>query len=206
MALTVTVHGRSCDLALHPVSAKTASMIRRLGTGVYREKPLRWWRKGNTATWGMKIDDECNVRVELDGRHMPFDESRIVADPLRLRRRMFLDSKARYLCVLGYDNEICKFQWIWDNVTEFDPEKFNFMVHKWDRIMGVRDYYILDEIRYGGAFADRHDWCEASGFTLVAPKLIDLEAVRAQYAGTGLDPVDVDLDAKLPAPPEETPA
>jgi hypothetical protein len=44
--------------------------------------------------------------------------------------------------VLGYDNEICKFQWTWDNVTGFDPDKFEFMVHKWDRIMGEQDYYI----------------------------------------------------------------
>jgi hypothetical protein len=95
MVLSVTVHGRSCDLALHPVSEKTAEMVRRLGTDVYREKPLRWWRKGNTATWGMKIDDECNVRVELDGRPVAFATARIVADPLRLRRRMYLDSKVR---------------------------------------------------------------------------------------------------------------
>lgn len=190
MVLSVIVHGRSCDLALHPVSQNTARMIRRLGTDVYREKILRWWRKGNTATWGMKIDDECNVRVEVDGTPVPFDVSRIVANPLRLRRRMYLDSKARYLCVLGYDNEICKFQWTWDNVSDFTPERFEFMVHKWDRIMGVPDYYILDEIRYDGEFADRHDWCDTSGFTLVEPRLIDLDEVRALYGGSGLDPVD----------------
>ncbi|BBD07813.1 hypothetical protein [Desulfovibrio ferrophilus] len=187
MQLSFAVHGRSCDLALHPISENTARRIRETGSEVYKEKPLRWWRKGNTATWGMKVDDDCHIRVMLNGETVPIDTKIVTQTPLKLRRRMYLDSKAKYLCVLGYDNEICKFSWNWDAVTDFDPSKFEFMVHKWDRIMGIPNYYILDEIRYDGQFADRHDWCEAKGFTLVEPKVIDLEDVRRQWAHKGWD-------------------
>lgn len=180
MELIFNVHGHSCDLALHPISGKTARLIKEHGSDVYSMKPLEWWRKGNTATWGMRIDDECNIKVTLDGKPVDFDYNMITANPLKIRRRMYLDSKAKFLCVLGFDNEICNFSWKWDNVEEFDPHKFDFMVHQWDRIMGQKDYFILDEIRYGGAFADRHDWCDAAGFSLVTPRVIDLAEVRQE--------------------------
>jgi len=180
MELIFNVHGHSCDLALHPISAKTARLIREHGSDVYSMKPLEWWRKGNTATWGMRIDDECNIKVTLDGKAVDFDYNMVMSNPLKIRRRMYLDSKAKFLCVLGFDNEICNFSWKWDNVEEFDPHKFDFMVHQWDRIMGQKDYFILDEIRYDGAFADRHDWCDAAGFSLVAPRIIDLAEVRQE--------------------------
>ncbi|WP_419784670.1 hypothetical protein [Maridesulfovibrio sp.] len=35
------------------------------------------------------------------------------------------------------------------------------------------------------AIADRNDWCEAQGFTLVEPKIIDLEQVRHEFAEQG---------------------
>jgi hypothetical protein len=46
--------------------------------------------------------------------------------------------------------------------------------------MGEKDYFILDEIRYNGVFADRHDWCDAAGFSLVTPRVIDLREVRQE--------------------------
>ena len=187
MRLTFAVHGHSCDLALHPISENTAAKIRERGSEVYKEKPLRWWRKGNTATWGMKVDDDCHIRVTLDGEPVSFNNEAVTATPLKVRRRMYLDSKAKYLCVLGYDNEICKFSWNWDGVDEFDPSKFEFLVHMWDRIMETPNYFILDEIRYDGKFADRHDWCDAKGFTLVEPKIIDLDEVRREWAQKGWD-------------------
>ncbi len=51
--------------------------------------------------------------------------------------------------------------------------------------MGEDDYFILDDARYNGEFADRNDWCEAQGFTLVEPKIIDLEQVRHEFAERG---------------------
>lgn len=180
MELEFTVHGHSCDLALHPVSEKTARIITENGSDVYSMKALEWWRKGNTSTWGMRIDDVCHVQVEVDGEPVELDRSLIVADPLKIRRRMYLDSRAKYLCVLGFDNEICKFTWKWSNISEFDPSKFEFMVHQWDRIMGEQGYFILDEVRYDNEFAESYDWCDASGFTLVPPRIIDLDEVRRE--------------------------
>ncbi len=180
MELTFSVHGYSCDLALHPISARTVRLIEEHGAEVYSMKALNWWRKGKTATWGMRIDNFCSIKVTLDKEPAPFDQSLITAYPLRIRRRMFLDSKAKYLCVLGFDNEICSFSWVWENVRTFDPSKLSFMVHQWDRIMGERDYFILDEVRYDSEFADLHNWCDPAGFTLVPPRIIDLDQVRAE--------------------------
>lgn len=182
MEIVFSAHGHSCDLALHPVSAKTARLINEHGSDVYSMKPLAWWRKGKTATWGMRIDDICHIEVSVDGKPVELDHRLITADPMKIRRRMYLDSKAKYLCVLGFDNEICKFSWKWEGVQKFDPAKFEFMVHQWDRIMGGQGYFILDEVRYDNAFASKHDWCDASGFSLVAPRIIDLEEVRRELA------------------------
>nr|WP_321513876.1 hypothetical protein [uncultured Pseudodesulfovibrio sp.] len=182
MEIIFTVHGHSCDLALHPISQKTASLINKHGSDVYTMKALEWWRKGNTATWGMRIDEECHIQVTVDGNPVAFDTNTITADPLKIRRRMYLDSKAKYLCVLGFDNELCKFSWKWRTKEAFDPSGFEFMVHQWDRIMGETGYFILDEIRYNNTFATNHDWCDASGYTLVAPRVIDLDEVRRELS------------------------
>ncbi len=180
MTLEITVHGHSCDLALHPVSKKTASRIREKGFDVYSDTPLEWWRRGKTTTWGMKIDSSCYINTILNDAPASFDTAAIIQNPLKLRRRMYLDSKARYICVLGFDNELCRFSWVWDDVDVFDPKNLQFMTHQWDRIMNEQDYYILDEILYDGTFADRYDQCEASGFTLLPPRIIDLNEVREE--------------------------
>lgn len=185
MELVFTVHGHSCDLALHPVSAKTARLIDEHGSDIYAMKPMDWWRKGKTNTWGMRVDDECAISVTLDGLPVAFDGTAITADPVKIRRRMYLESRAKYIAVFGFDNEICKFSWKWENVTDFDPSRFEFMVHQWDRIMCAENYFILDEMRYDGRFASDHHWCEAQGFTLVEPKVIDLEQVRKELMEKG---------------------
>jgi len=187
MEIIFTAHGHSCDLALHPVSEKTARLINKHGSDVYSMKPLEWWRKGNTATWGIRIDDRCHLQVTVDGEPIQLDQRLITADPMRIRRRMYLDSKAKYLCVLGFDNEVCRFSWKWENVRDFDPTKFEFMVHQWDRIMGESGYFILDEVRYDNQFASNHDWCDASGFDLVPPRIIDLDEVRRELADGGME-------------------
>lgn len=185
MELSFTVHGRSCDLALHPVSKKNARIVAENGSGIYAMKHMDWWRNGKTTTWGMRIDQDCAIRVALDGKPVDFDRSAITKSPVTIRRRMYLESNAKYIAVLGYDNEVCKFSWTWDNITNFDPSKFDFMVHQWDRIMGEDDYFILDEIRYDESFANDHLWCEAQGFTLIEPKVIDLDQVRKEYMALG---------------------
>ncbi len=185
MELSFTVHGRSCDLALHPVSKKNAQIVAEHGSGIYAMKQMNWWRKGKTNTWGMRIDQDCAIIVTLDGKPIDVDRSMITRNPVKIRRRIYLESKAKYIAVLGYDNEVCKFSWRWDNITHFDQSQFEFMVHQWDRIMGEDNYFILDDIRYGGNFANEHHWCEAKGFTLIEPKVIDLEQVRKEFQDNG---------------------
>ncbi len=68
MDLTLSITGRCCDLALHPVSQATAQRIREEGREIYKSKYLEWWRKGNTCTCGMKLGDESMVEVSVDGR------------------------------------------------------------------------------------------------------------------------------------------
>ncbi|WP_147820721.1 hypothetical protein [Salidesulfovibrio onnuriiensis] len=187
MELVFSVHGYSCDLALHPISERTVELIREHGADVYSMKPLNWWRKGKTATWGMRIDDWCTIKVTVDKEPVAFDAGLVTESPLRVRRRMFLDSKAKYLCVLGFDNEVCSFSWKWNNIRAYDPSLFSFMVHQWDRIMGEPDYFILDEMRYDNAFADLHNWCDPAGFTLVSPRIIDLDQVREELERGGAE-------------------
>ncbi|WP_243438837.1 iron-sulfur cluster assembly scaffold protein [Fundidesulfovibrio soli] len=182
MNLTLTITGRRCDLALHPVSSKTVERIKELGRKFYTKKYIHWWRNGNTSTCGMKIDDECVIKVDLDGQPAAMDSTGIADSAVLLRRRHYLDSKARYLALLGYDDEYCHMNWTWKDVDSFDPARFHFFVHRWDRILGSTDFLILDDVRYNGRFADEQDWGGSCGFSLVDPTIIDLEAVRREVA------------------------
>ena len=185
MTLTLTISGRRCDLSLHPVSSKTVERIQNLGRKFYTKKYIHWWRNGNTSTCGMKFDDECSVRVNLGGENLPFDPAAIPESAVLLRRRHYLESKARYLALLGYDDEYCNMTWTWNNVSDYSPEKFDFFVHRWDRILGEEDFLILDDVRYGGDFADEQDWGGSCGFSLVDPRVIDLDEVRREL---GIEP------------------
>jgi hypothetical protein len=182
MELTFELKGNCCDLALHPVSNTIADKIHTDGAAIYKEKYLNWWRKGNTATCGMRFDRDLVADVRVDGETIPFAPETMLKDAFELRRRMYLDSKANYLSVLGYDNEPCRCVWKWSGIEAFDPAKLSFLVQKWDRIMQIENYYIVDNVLYDGAFADEHTWCESQGFTLLEPLVIDLAAVRRELA------------------------
>jgi hypothetical protein len=180
MELTFAIIGRCCDLAMHPVSLKTAATIRELGREAYKRKYLQWWRKGNTCSCGMKYDDDAVVQVKLDDKPAAFELTAIPMAAVLLRRRVYLNTKVRYLCILGYDDELCSSTWRWDNVENYDPHKFEFFVHRWDRVMHTNDYIVVDDIRYEGRFADKHQWGPGAGFNLRDPELIDLEEVRKE--------------------------
>ena len=180
MDLILTATGRRCDLSLHPVSSKTVERIQALGRKFYAKKYIQWWRSGNSSTCGMKFDDECEFKATLDGQPVTFDTSAIAKSAVLLRRRHYLESKARYLALLGYDDEYCNMTWTWKNVTSFDPARLDFFVHRWDRILGEEDFLIIDDVRYDGAFADEQDWGGSCGFTLVDPRVIDLNEVRRE--------------------------
>jgi hypothetical protein len=182
MDLNLTITGRCCDLALHPVSQNTAEKIRQEGRGIYKTKYLEWWRKGNTCTCGMKLADDSMVEVTLDGEQMPLDPQLIKSAAVLLRRRMYLDSKARFIALMGYDDEVCSLTWHWIDVDHYDQKKFEFFVHRWDRLMREDGFYIVDDVRYDGRFASDYSWGERSGHNMIDPVVIDLEDVRREIA------------------------
>ena len=183
MELCMTITGCCCDLALHPVSSSTAEKVREEGRGIYKTKYLEWWRKGNTCTCGMKLGDDSMVEVTLDGEQVPFDSKDIKDAAVLLRRRMYLDSKARFLTLMGYVDEVCSLTWRWENVAAYDPRKFDFFVHRWDRLMHEDGFYIMDDARYDGHFATEHLWGERGGHSMIDPVVIDLEDVRREIQG-----------------------
>ncbi len=182
MDLTLSITGRCCDLALHPVSQATAQRIREEGRNIYKSKYLEWWRKGNTCTCGMKLGDESMVEVTADGVQVAFDPAPIKQAAVLLRRRMYLDSKARYLALMGYDDEVCSLTWHWADVPSYDPKNFEFFVHRWDRLLKEDGFYIVDDVRYGGKFATDYSWGERGGHSMIDPVVIDLEDVRREIA------------------------
>jgi hypothetical protein len=99
-----------------------------------------------------------------------------------LRRRMYLDTKAKYLAVFGYDSELCTTKWIWNDVKAFQPEKFQFQVVRWDRVLGRQHFDVVHDVFYDGMHADEDAWEDPSGFTLIDPIVISLDAVRELIA------------------------
>ena len=182
MELCLTITGRCCDLALHPVSSATAERVRVEGRNIYKTKYLEWWRKGNTCTCGMRLGDDSLVEVTVDGEQVPFNPSVIKDAAVLLRRRMYLDSKARFLTLMGYVDEVCSLTWVWLGVKDYDPARFEFFVHRWDRLMHEDGFYIVDDVRYDGRFASDHSWGERGGHSMIEPVVIDLEDVRREIA------------------------
>lgn len=179
MRIVFEVSGLSCDLALHPISAQTAEAMREKGHDVYGEKYMNWWRRGNTRTFGMRINETSQILLTIDGEPARFNATLLYRNVYTLRSRMYLSSKAQYLAVLGYDDERCTFRWVWDNIENFDPLKFNFVVTDWDNVLGSTGYRVLDNVLYDTRHSDDEEWLNPSGFTLMDPIVIDLEDVRS---------------------------
>jgi hypothetical protein len=182
MKISIEMTGLSCDLALHPISEQTKRVIEELGRGIYAEKYMNWWRKGITRSFGMRICEGCLVELYVDDEAVEFDEKLLYRDVVALRRRMYLDTKAKYLAVFGYDSEICTTKWIWNDVKVFQPEKFQFQVVRWDRVLGRQHFDVVHDVFYDGTHADEDAWEDPSGFTLIDPIVISLDAVRALIA------------------------
>lgn len=182
MRLVFEMTGLSCDLALHPISEQTKKVIDEKGRGIYAEKYMNWWRKGITRSFGMRICDGCLAEVYLDDEAVHFDENLLYRDVVALRRRMYLETKAKFLAVFGYDSETCTTKWIWNNVKEFKPEKFQFQVVRWDRVLSRQNFLVVNDVLYDGAYADEDAWEDPSGFALIDPIVISLDAVRAEIA------------------------
>lgn len=148
MKVVFEITGLSCDLALHPISPQTAESMREGGRDIYSQKYMNWWRRGNTRTFGMRLNESSEIRLQVDGEDVSFNANLLYRNVYTLRQRMYLSSKAQFLAVLGYDNETCTFRWIWENIDHFDASKFNFVVTDWDNVLGTKGYRVLDNVFY----------------------------------------------------------
>ncbi len=182
MRVSFEMTGLSCDLALHPISEQTKKIIDEKGRQIYAEKYMNWWRKGLTRTFGMRICEGCLAEVYVDNESVDFEDKLLYRDVVTLRRRLYLDTKAKYLAVFGYDSEVCTTKWIWNDVEDFNLDKFQFQVVSWDRVLGTQNFHVVNDVLYDGRYADEDAWEDPSGFTLIDPVVVDLDQVRKEIA------------------------
>jgi isocitrate lyase len=175
MDLTLTIAGYCCDFALHPVDAPTAARINSLGSDIYKTNSIEWWRADTDNSCGMRFNADALVEVCCDGECRPFETARIIQAATTLRRRASNTGSEHFLCLLGYEDEACSRTWTWRGVTVYDQEKFSFLVQRWDRLLGVRDYLVVDDVFYDGRPADRTSWGESRGYSFRDPLVIDVD-------------------------------
>ena len=179
MNLSLTITGMCCDLALHPVDAATAARVCLLGENLYKTNSIEWWRANVNNTCGMRLTAGSRIEASLDGELLPLDASHVATDAVTLTQRECITSGENQVCLLGYDDETCSRTWTWGGVETFDPEKFHFIVQRWDHILGVEGYLVLDDVLYDGRTADASNWGESQGFTFREPLVVDMDVVRA---------------------------
>jgi hypothetical protein len=175
MQLVFATEGKCCDLAVHPVSEATARKVRRLGSGIYKQKYLNWWRKGNTCAYGMRLDADLCVRVALDGAPAAGGGQDLPRGRMDVTPPRHLGAKVNYLCVMGYDNERCGCSWVWNGVADYDPAGFSYETRRLDQAMGTADYLVLEAVLYQGRPADDVRWHGSKGFELIVPRVIALD-------------------------------
>lgn len=179
MDLTLTLTGFCCDLALHPVDTEMAARVCALGEDLYKTNSIEWWRANTNNTCGMRLTQDSLIEVAFDGRPVPLDASRLATSAAMITQRAFLDSPENQLCLLGYDDEACSRTWTWRNVADYAPARFAFFVQRFDRILGVTDYLVLDEVCYDGRIADTAVWGQSRGFSFREPLVVDMQVARA---------------------------
>ena len=179
MDIVLTFTGSSCDLALHPVSSRTAENIRSNGRKIYSQKYMNWWRRGNTRNFGMRIDAATTVQLTVDGQPVPFDTKALMATGTTLNPELFLGSRARFMAVMGFTDERCTYRWVWRNVDSFDANAFAARVLDLSPCL-AEGFSALSDVTYAGRAADEFNWSNPSGFTLIDPVVVDLDRVRLE--------------------------
>jgi isocitrate lyase len=182
MDLTLTITGSCCDLALHPVNAETAARVCMLGDELYKTNSIEWWRANSNNTCGMRLTADARIQATLDGQPVALEAGNIATSAAMLTQRAFLDAPEKDLCLLGYDDEACSRTWIWRNVSQYDAARFEFFVQRWDAILGVADYLVIDDICYDGRPADEAAWGRSEGFTFRTPAIVSADVARAELA------------------------
>ena len=184
MDLTLTLTGYCCDLALHPVDSESAARVCMLGENLYKTNSLEWWRANGNNTCAMRLTRDSRIEVSLDGESIRLDPERIATAATTLTQRALLDSPESHVCLLGYDDEACSRTWTWRNVADYDMRRFEFFVQRWDAILGVADYLVIDDVCYDGRPADEAVWGESEGFTFRTPLIVPASAARELAAAT----------------------
>ena len=180
MDLTLTITGYCCDLALHPVNAEAAARVCLLGEDLYKTNSIEWWRANSNNTCGMRLTADARIEAVLDGSPVAINTSAIATSAAMLTQRAVLDTPEQNLCLLGYDDEACSRSWTWRNVSAYDAARFEFFVQRWDNILGVADYLVIDDVCYDGRPADSAVWGQSQGFTFREPQVVSADVVRAQ--------------------------
>ena len=47
--------------------------MREGGRDIYSQKYMNWWRRGNTRTFGMRINESSEIRLQVDGEDVSFN-------------------------------------------------------------------------------------------------------------------------------------
>ena len=184
MDLHLTISGYCCDFALHPVDATTAARINDLGSRVYKTNSIEWWRADIQNSCGMRFNADALVEARWGDEAVPFDTGRITLSATTLRRNP-AHGPEHFLCLLGYEDEACSRTWTWRGLTVYDPsQRFSFLVQRWDRILGVRDYLVVDDVLYDGRPADRTQWGESRGYSFRDPLVIDADTLNSPAEAT----------------------
>lgn len=178
MDLTLTLTGLCCDLALHPVNNENAARVCMLGENLYKTNSLEWWRANGNNTCGMRLTRDSFIEAKLGETPVTLDPARIATAASLLTQREVLDSPEDQVCLLGYDDEVCSRTWVWHNVTACDVARFQFIVQRWDRILGEKDYLVLDDVLFDGRTADQTVWGESQGFSFREPVVVPMDVVR----------------------------
>lgn len=180
MDIVLAFTGSSCDLALHPVSPRTAEAIRTNGRKIYAQKYMNWWRRGNTRNFGMRIDATTTVQLMVDGQPEAFDAKSLLASGANLSPELFLGSRARFMAVMGFTDERCTYRWEWQNVDRFDASAFAARVLDLSPCLAEEGFSALSDVTYDGRAADEFNWTNPGGFTLIDPVVVDLDRVRQE--------------------------
>lgn len=178
MDIVLEVSGASCDLAVHPVSESTATAIRTEGRKIYSRKYMNWWRKGNTRNFGMRLDSGATVRLYVDGVEQPMEGTAFMDNAETRTGRLFLESRAKHLAVMGFTEECCTYKWIWRNVDSFDPKQFSVSLLDFHPVLNGNGFQALEDVYYEGRGSDDFEWGNPSGFTLIDPVVVDTTTVR----------------------------
>ena len=154
--------------------------MREGGRDIYSQKYMNWWRRGNTRTFGMRLNESSEIRLQVDGEDVSFNANLLYRNVYTLRQRMYLSSKLSSWPFWAMTTRTCTFRWIWENIDHFRCVQVQLCRDGLGQRPRHQGYRVLDNVFYNDKHADDEEWLNPSGFTLMDPIVIDLEDVRRE--------------------------